>query len=54
MKLKALIEIERDVWGEVKNYATVNSLPLNRAVGLLIKQSLIDSGYPPRENTRSE
>jgi hypothetical protein len=54
MKLKALIEIDRSVWGEVKNYATVNSLPLNRAVGLLIKQSLIDNGYLPREGNRDE
>jgi hypothetical protein len=43
--MKTLIEINRILWGKVKDYATVNELNLYSAVEQLIAQALISNGY---------
>jgi hypothetical protein len=44
--MKTLIEIDRKVWGRVKNFATVKDASLNTAVGYLLDYALDNSGYP--------
>jgi hypothetical protein len=44
--MKTLIEIDRKVWGRVKNFATVKDASLNIAVGYLLNYALDNSGYP--------
>jgi hypothetical protein len=44
--VKTLIEIDRKVWGRVKNFATVRDASLNTAVGYLLSFALDSSGYP--------
>jgi len=39
--MKALLEIRRETWGLVKQYATVRNLHLGEAVDELLTQSLI-------------
>jgi hypothetical protein len=43
--MKTLIEIDRKVWGRVKNFATVREASLNTAVGYLLNYALDNSGY---------
>jgi hypothetical protein len=38
--MKTLIEVNRYLWGKVKNFATVNDLTLHSAVERLLKQAL--------------
>jgi hypothetical protein len=38
--MKTLIDVNRNVWGKVKNFATVKELTLNSAVELLLKNAL--------------
>jgi hypothetical protein len=38
--VKALIEIDRRIWGKVKNFATVRETSLNTAVGYLLNYAL--------------
>ncbi len=41
--------INRTIWGQVKNYATVNKFSLPAAVAFLLKKALISEGYTVRE-----
>jgi hypothetical protein len=43
--MRTLITVERNVWGKVKDFATVRGLSLSSAVHQLLKQALTDSGY---------
>jgi hypothetical protein len=43
--MKALIDIERQIWGKVKDFATVRDISVSSAVELLLKQTLTESGY---------
>jgi hypothetical protein len=43
--LKTLIQVNRSLWGKVKDYATVKNLTLYSAVELLLRLALIDNGY---------
>jgi hypothetical protein len=43
--MKALIDIERQIWGKVKDFATVRDISVSSAVELLLKQALTESGY---------
>jgi hypothetical protein len=43
--MKTLIEVERNTWGKVKDYATIKHLSLSSAVDQLLKNSLVDSHY---------
>lgn len=43
--MKTLIDVNRCLWGKVKNYATVNSKSLNSAVKDLLMQALNENGY---------
>ena len=49
LKMKTLIEINRSLWGKVKDYATVNDLNLYSAVERLLAQALISNGYSLRQ-----
>lgn len=42
--MKTLIDIERNTWGKVKEFATIRHLSLSLAVDQLLKYSLSDSG----------
>ena len=42
---KTLIEISRQVWGKVKDFATVEDISVNLAVEQLLKKALVESGY---------
>jgi hypothetical protein len=43
--MKTVIDIDRNVWGKVKDFATVRVLSLNSAVELLIMSALNSNGY---------
>lgn len=43
--LKTLIQVNRSLWGKVKDYATVKNLTLYSAVEILLRQALIANGY---------
>jgi hypothetical protein len=43
--MRTVIEIDRFVWGKVKDFATINYLSLNKAVQFLIVQALESNGY---------
>jgi len=43
--MKTLIEVNRGLWGKVKDYATVKDLTLYCAVERLLQQALIANGY---------
>jgi hypothetical protein len=38
--MRTLIEIERNVWGKVKSFATVHDLSLSKSVELLVSYAL--------------
>jgi hypothetical protein len=40
--MKTLIDVNRLVWGKVKNFATVKELSLNSAVEFLLEHALSD------------
>jgi hypothetical protein len=40
--MKILIDVDREVWGKVKFFATVRALRLNSAVDLLLDHSLTE------------
>ena len=53
--MKTLIDVERNTWGKVKDFATVKGLPLSRAVHQLLQQGLLHSGYRLNEGgTKNE
>lgn len=43
--MKALIQIKRQIWGKVKDIATVRNISVNLAVEQLLTQALTESGY---------
>jgi hypothetical protein len=43
--MKTLINIDNNVWGKVKDYATVKKLSLNSAVECLLRNALSELGY---------
>lgn len=43
--MRTVIEIDRFVWGKVKDFATINYLSLNKAVQSLIIQALEYNEY---------
>ncbi len=38
--MKTLINVDRTIWGKVKNFATVRELSLNTAVEFLLQHAL--------------
>jgi hypothetical protein len=47
--MKTLIQVNRSLWGKVKDYATVNELNLYSAVERLLTQALISNGYSVKQ-----
>ena len=45
IKLKILVDIDRTIWGKVKDFATVKELSLNLAVTQLLGNALKQTGY---------
>ncbi|MGA6989597.1 MAG: hypothetical protein WBX81_04225 [Nitrososphaeraceae archaeon] len=43
--MRTHIDVERNIWGKVKDFATVRKLSLSSAVHLLLQQGLTDSGH---------
>lgn len=43
--MKTLIEVSRQVWGKVKDFATVKDISVNVAVDQLLRYALTESGY---------
>ena len=43
--MKTIIDVNRFVWGKVKDFATVKELTLNSAVELLLINALKKFGY---------
>lgn len=43
--MKILVEIDRTIWGKVKDFATVKELSLNLAVSQLLNSALKQIGY---------
>jgi hypothetical protein len=43
--MKTLIDIERSVWGKVKDFATVHELTLSSAMNKLLTDALTREGY---------
>ena len=43
--MRTLIEIPREIWGKVKDFATVKDISVNIAVEQLLTNALIESGY---------
>jgi hypothetical protein len=52
--LKTLIQINRSLWGKVKDYATVKNLTLYSTVELLLQQALIANGYHVKTEEHAE
>jgi hypothetical protein len=48
--MRTVIDIERDIWANVKHFATVNKLSLNLAVEKLLQQALSNLGYRLEES----
>jgi len=47
--MKTLIDINRYIWGKVKDFATVRNLSLNTAVESLLTQALDEFGYSTKK-----
>ena len=43
--MRTLIEIPREIWGKVKDFATVRDVSVNIAVEHLLTNALVESGY---------
>ena len=52
--MKTLIDVNRWLWGKVKDYATVHSLSLNSAVQDLLTEGLSHTGYFVSEKEKKE
>ena len=46
-KRKTLLDIELSIWGRVKYFATIKEMSVNKAVQLLLEQSLNKWGSNP-------
>ena len=42
---KTLIQVPREVWGKVKDFATVKNVSVNLAVEELLTKALAETGY---------
>ena len=54
--MKTLLEIDRIIWGKVKDFATVNNMSLSSAVRFLITSGLrnLHCSKPKGKETRDE
>lgn len=43
--MKTLIDVSRNVWGKVKDFATVKDISVNSAVDVLLSHALEELGY---------
>ena len=43
--MKILIDIEREIWADVKHYATVEDITYSKATEKLLKKALESHGY---------
>ena len=43
--MKTLIDVNRNVWGKVKDFATVKDISVNSCVDLLLSHALKEFGY---------
>jgi hypothetical protein len=43
--MRILIQVNRNLWGKVKDFATVKDLTLPSAVDQLLQRGLIDYGF---------
>jgi hypothetical protein len=43
--LKILVDVDRTIWGKVKDFATVKELYLNQAITQLLHSALKQFGY---------
>jgi hypothetical protein len=50
--VKTLINIDNRIWGQVKNYATVEELSLSIAVETLLKNALNELRYDAKSEKR--
>jgi hypothetical protein len=50
--MKTLIDVNRGLWGKVKDYATVKELSLYSAVERLLEQALLANGYFVKEGEK--
>jgi len=48
--MKTLIEVDRPVWGKVKEFATVNRMNLGQAVSTLLTEGLRHGRYSTKED----
>ena len=51
--MKTLIDVSRNVWGKVKDFATVKDISVNSAVDVLLSHALEELRYCDREKVRS-
>ena len=50
--MKVLLPVDRNLWGKVKDFATVKDLTLPSAVDQLLRQGLIDNGFVKEQNAK--
>ena len=50
--MKRLIDVDRMIWGKVKNFATIKETSLNTAVGYLLSHALENESEGSKGNTR--
>lgn len=47
--MKTLVDVERTLWGKVKDFATVNELTLSSALNQLLDAALTNEGFGLRK-----
>jgi hypothetical protein len=47
--MKTLIDVNRNVWGKVKDFATVKDISVSSTVDLLLSHALKELGYSDRK-----
>jgi hypothetical protein len=52
--MKTLIEVDRAIWGKVKDFATIKKLSLNSALDYLLTTALNGIGYSIQKEERSK
>lgn len=50
--MKTLIDVNRNVWGRVKDFATVKDISVSSSVDLLLSHALKEFGYSDRKKVR--
>jgi hypothetical protein len=43
--VKRLIDINRNIWGKIRDFATVKDISINTAVESLLAEALLNKGY---------